>query len=113
NFRRLAVSQREARRPISEAQRAPRKLAGAAGHAPHKRSARYYFFGMPDTTSPSSSPLRPALATLAAAPTTTTVRRLWKALSPEEKALGISASLNDDENGWVKKHTPRAAGAAL
>jgi hypothetical protein len=57
--------------------------------------------------------LRPALAALAAAPTTTTVRRLWKALTPEERALAISASLNDDENGWVKNTTRTAVAAAL
>jgi hypothetical protein len=68
---------------------------------------------MPDTNSPSATPLRPALATLAAAPSTTTVRRLWKALSAEEKALGISASFNDDENGWVKNTTRGAVAAAL
>ena len=68
---------------------------------------------MPDTTSPSSTPLRPALASLAAAPSTTTVRRLWKALSAEEKTLGVSASLNDDENGWVKNTTRAAVAAAL
>jgi hypothetical protein len=68
---------------------------------------------MSDTTSTSPTPLRPALASLAAAPTTTTVRRLWKALSAEEKALGISASFNDDENGWVRNTTRSAVAAAL
>jgi hypothetical protein len=68
---------------------------------------------MPDTTSPAPTPLRPALAALAAAPATTTVRRLWKALSPEDRALGVSASLNDDENGWVKNTTRSAVAAAL
>src|SRR3954466_9952100 len=53
---------------------------------------------------------RPALAALAAAPTATTIRRLWKALTPAERALGISAALADDENGWVKAATG-AAGA--
>jgi hypothetical protein len=57
--------------------------------------------------------LRPSLAALAAAPTTTTVRRLWKALTPEERAQGISASLNDDENGWVKNTTRSAVATAL
>jgi len=68
---------------------------------------------MPDSTSPSGTPLRPALASLAAAPNTTSVRRLWKALSPEDRALGVSASLNDDENGWVKTTTRTAVAAAL
>ena len=58
-------------------------------------------------------PLRPALAALAAAPTTTTVRRLWKALTPEEKSLAITACLADDENGWVKTATRNAVAAAL
>jgi hypothetical protein len=57
--------------------------------------------------------LRPALAALASAPTTTTVRRLWKALTPEEKAQAISACLSDDENGWVKATTRTAVAAAL
>jgi hypothetical protein len=57
--------------------------------------------------------LRPSLAALAAAPTTTTVRRLWKALTAEERSQGISASLNDDENGWVKNTTRSAVAAAL
>ena len=57
--------------------------------------------------------LRPALAALAAAPTTTTIRRLWKALSAEEKAQAIGACLSDDENGWVKTTTRTAVAAAL
>ena len=57
--------------------------------------------------------LRPALAALAAAPTTTTIRRLWKALTAEEKAQAISACLSDDENGWVKTSTRTAVAAAL
>ena len=57
--------------------------------------------------------LRPALAALAAAPTTTTVRRLWKALTPEEKAQAVTACLSDDENGWVKTTTRTAVAAAL
>src|SRR4051794_11247777 len=57
--------------------------------------------------------LRPALATLAAAPDETTVRKLWKALTPEERAAGISASLADDENGWVKNTTRFAVAKAL
>ena len=59
------------------------------------------------------SNLRPSLAALAAAPKTITVRRLWKALTPEEKTLGITASFNDDENGWVKNSTRVAVAAAL
>jgi hypothetical protein len=57
--------------------------------------------------------LRPALASLAAAPTTTTIRRLWKALTPEERAQGVSAALDDDENGWVKTTTRSAIAGAL
>ena len=56
---------------------------------------------------------RPALAALAAAPTATTIRKLWKALTPEERAQGISAALADDENGWVKTTTRGAVAAAL
>jgi hypothetical protein len=56
---------------------------------------------------------RPALAALAAAPTATTIRRLWKALTPAERALGISAALADDENGWVKATTRTAVAGAL
>jgi hypothetical protein len=63
---------------------------------------------MPST--PTST--RPALAALAAAPTATTIRKLWKALTPEERALGISAALADDENGWVKTTTRGAVAAA-
>ena len=59
------------------------------------------------------TPLRPALAALAAAPTTTTIRRLWKALTPEERTQGITASLADDENGWVKATTRNAVAGAL
>ena len=57
--------------------------------------------------------LRPALAALAAAPTTTTVRRLWKALTQAEKTEAITACLADDENGWVKSTTRNAVAAAL
>ncbi|HEX5972178.1 MAG TPA: hypothetical protein VFY85_09640 [Gemmatimonadaceae bacterium] len=57
--------------------------------------------------------LRPALAALAAAPDTTTIRKLWKALTPEERALGINAALDDDENGWVKTSTRGAVAGAL
>ena len=59
------------------------------------------------------TPLRPALADLATDPSTTTVRRLWKALTPEEKTQAIGASLADDENGWVKATTRSAVAAAL
>jgi len=59
------------------------------------------------------TPLRPALAALAADPTTTTVRRLWKALTPEEKTQAITACLTDDENGWVKATTRTSVAAAL
>ncbi len=57
--------------------------------------------------------LRPALAALAAAPTTTSVRRLWKALTADEKTQAITACLSDDENGWVKNSTRTAVAAAL
>ncbi len=64
---------------------------------------------MPSTpTSP-----RPALAALAAAPTATTIRKLWKALTPEERAQGITAALDDDENGWVKTTTRGSVAGAL
>src|SRR3954467_12521480 len=62
---------------------------------------------MPTTT------LRPALAALAAAPRSTTVRKLWKALSAEERAAAITASFSDDENGWVKTTTRAAVAGAL
>ncbi|MEO8560655.1 MAG: hypothetical protein ABI601_01180 [bacterium] len=58
-------------------------------------------------------PLRPALAALAAAPAATTIRRLWKALTPEERTAAITASLVDDENGWVKTTTRGAIASAL
>lgn len=57
--------------------------------------------------------LRPALAALAAAPDSTTIRKLWKALTHEERALGINAALDDDENGWVKTSTRTTVAAAL
>ena len=57
--------------------------------------------------------LRPSIAALAAAPTTTTVRRLWKALTAAEKTDAITACLSDDENGWVKNSTRTAVAAAL
>ena len=59
------------------------------------------------------TPHRPALAALAAAPLTTTVRRLWKALTPDERLAGISAALSDDSEGWVKAQTRTAIAAAL
>ena len=57
--------------------------------------------------------LRPALAALAAAPSTTTVRKLWKALTPDERTEAITAALDDDENGWVKTSTRGAIASAL
>jgi hypothetical protein len=57
--------------------------------------------------------LRPALAALAAAPTTTTVRKLWKALTHEERAAAVTAALADDENGWVRTTTRGAVAGAL
>src|SRR5882672_8799051 len=60
-----------------------------------------------------TTPLRPALAALAAVPTTTTIRKLWKALTPQERAQGITAALDDDENGWVKTTTRGAIASAL
>jgi hypothetical protein len=59
------------------------------------------------------SALRPALAALAATPSATTIRKLWKALTPPERAQGISAALADDENGWVKATTRNAVAGAL
>jgi hypothetical protein len=60
-----------------------------------------------------TTPLRPALAALAANPTATTIRKLWKALTPEERAQGVTAALADDENGWVKTTTRGAIASAL
>ena len=57
--------------------------------------------------------LRPALAALAAAPSSTTVRKLWKALTPEERTAAITASLADDESGWVKTTTRVAVAGAI
>jgi len=57
--------------------------------------------------------LRPALAALAAAPANTTIRKLWKAITPEERALGITAALDDDSDGWVKNTTRGAVAGAL
>ena len=59
------------------------------------------------------SSLRPALAALAAAPRTTTLRKLWKALTPEERTTAINAALADDENGWVKNTTRTAVAGAI
>jgi hypothetical protein len=58
-------------------------------------------------------PLRPSLAALAAEPKSTTIRKLWKALTPEERAAAVTASLADDENGWVKTTTRGAIAGAL
>lgn len=57
--------------------------------------------------------LRPALAALAVAPKSTTVRKLWKALSPDERVAAITAALADDENGWVKTTTRVAVASAI
>ena len=57
--------------------------------------------------------LRPSLAALAATPKSTTIRKLWKALTPEERTAAITASLQDDENGWVKTTTRTAIAGAL
>jgi len=57
--------------------------------------------------------LRPALASLAAEPRSTTVRKLWKALTAEERTAAITASLADDENGWVKTTTRAGVAKAL
>lgn len=60
-----------------------------------------------------TSDIRPALAALAAAPTSTTVRKLWKALSAEERSQGITAAFADDPEGWVKNTTRAAVASAL
>jgi hypothetical protein len=57
--------------------------------------------------------LRPSLAALAAEPRSTTIRKLWKALTPEERTAAVTASLVDDENGWVKTTTRGAIAGAL
>jgi len=57
--------------------------------------------------------LRPALAALSTAPDTATIRKLWRALTPDERAQGIEAALADDENGWVKATTRGAVAGAL
>ena len=44
---------------------------------------------------------------------TTTVRRLWKAITPDERVQGITTALDDDENGWVKATTRTAIAGAL
>ncbi len=43
----------------------------------------------------------------------TTIRRLWKALTPEERAQGITAALSDDTDGWVRATTKTAIASAL
>jgi hypothetical protein len=60
-----------------------------------------------------TSQLRPALAAIASAPRSTTIRKLWKALTPEERTTAITAALADDENGWVKLTTRTAIATAL
>ena len=57
--------------------------------------------------------LRPALASLAAEPKATTVRKLWKALTPEERTAAINPSMADDQNGWVKATTRVAVASAI
>jgi hypothetical protein len=61
----------------------------------------------------STATLRPALAALAAAPNSSTLRKLWKALTPDERAQAIEAALADDENGWVKTTTRGGVASAL
>jgi hypothetical protein len=60
-----------------------------------------------------TSSLRPALALLAADPTSTSVRKLWKALSADERTSAISAAMADDPEGWVKNATRAAVAKAL
>lgn len=57
--------------------------------------------------------LRPALAALAAAPRSTSVRKLWKALTPDERTAAITAAMADDQNGWVKTTTRMAVAGAI
>lgn len=57
--------------------------------------------------------LRPALAALAAEPKSTSVRKLWKALTPDERAAAITAAMADDQNGWVKATTRAAVAGAI
>src|SRR5688500_19051183 len=71
------------------------------------RPSHDYFRLMPATS------LRPALAALAADPTSTTVRKLWKALTPDERAAAITAAMADDENGWVRTTTRAAVAGAI
>ncbi len=59
------------------------------------------------------TPLRPALAALASAPDTTTIRRLWRALDAEERSQAISAAMQDDEGGWVRATTRASVASAL
>jgi hypothetical protein len=61
----------------------------------------------------STTSLRPGLAALAAAPRSTTVRKLWKALTPEERTTAITAAMADDQNGWVKATTRVAVASAI
>ncbi len=57
--------------------------------------------------------LRSTIAALATAPTSTTVRKLWKALTVEERSTAIAASMADDAEGWVKSSTRAAVAKAL
>src|SRR5437764_7432495 len=57
--------------------------------------------------------LRPSVAALAATPPSTTIRKVWKALTPAERAEGITTALADDESGWVKTTTRGAVAGAL
>jgi type IV pilus assembly protein PilY1 len=41
------------------------------------------------------------------------VRKLWKALTPEERAAAVWGALADDENGWVRPTTRGAVAGAL
>lgn len=67
----------------------------------------------PITLEPMPTPLRPALAALAADPSATTVRKLWKALTAEERSQAIVAAMADDPEGWVRNTTRAAVAAAL
>lgn len=82
-------------------------LAGRGGPGTRRRRRVVSLNAMPTT------PLRPALAALAADPTATTVRKLWKALTPEERTSAISAAMADDPEGWVKNTTRAAVAKAL
>ncbi len=57
--------------------------------------------------------LRPALAALASTPGATTVRKLWKALTAEERTQAVTAALADDPEGWVKATSRAAVASAL